>query len=578
VDNNANFSSPLVNRVLTATRYTLTTSLPDRTYYWRVQARDEFSNWGHWSDRWSFTVDAISLAAPTLNNPEDETTLNNNRPVFSWRAVAGATSYTLQVDNQSNFASPAINRTVTTTRYATTTSLAQGTYFWRVRAQDDTGHQSPWSSVWHFTIAGAEVQPLSPAATSTPTLVPTAVPTTLPTAAPTNTVIRPAQLIETTDPVVVQTGAWTTHTTDAASGGSYLYSSGSFEDVLSLNFVGTQVEVIYVKHPALGTFAMEIDGAVMQLVDSVAAESQFGAAALVSGLADGAHTLRIYPVAGVVALDAFGIDALPSVIIPTPTPTDLPPVQPTIVPTNEPTQIPTATNTPLSITLPFVDTFDSGLNWQATGTWTFDTQTAYRGAGWFASSAARSQISTLTFGASLDLRMALNPELSFWQKEALSASDLVAVEVSLDGGLSWLPVDQQIGQASAWIQHTLDLTPYSGYVLALRFRLDTMQLLPEGMTSIGLWIDELVIQEAQPSPTDVPTATPVPPTSVPTNTPVPPTELPTEIPTDIPTNTPMPTEMPTSTPVPSETPLPSATPTEVPLETPVLVPTEESVS
>jgi hypothetical protein len=273
--------------------------------------------------------------------------------------------------------------------------------------------------------------------------------------------------------------------------------------------------------------------------------------------------------------------------------TELPPDQPTLVPTDippdQPTLTPTATSTPLPVILPFVETFDSGLNWQPTDAWMFDTQTAYRGAGWFVDSLARDQSSTLTFGAQLDLQTALRPELSFWQKMSLASADLFALDVSLDGGLTWQALDQQAGQVTDWTSRTLNLTAYRGQVIALRFRLDTLNVLPEGAVTMGVWIDELLIQEAVPTPTStenptgVPTAIPPTVTDIPTETPIPTdvpsnTPVPTDTPTDIPTATPFPTDTPTETPTPtpSETPteIPTLTPTEAPMEMPSPTPEE----
>jgi len=90
---------------------------------------------------------------------------------------------------------------------------------------------------------------------------------------------------------VTHTGTWTTHETTTASGGAYVYSSGSAEDVLSLAFAGTQLEIIYVKHPALGVFVVEVDGVPLQLVDSVAQDSEFGTKVTFT-LAEGPHSLR----------------------------------------------------------------------------------------------------------------------------------------------------------------------------------------------------------------------------------------------------------------------------------------------
>jgi hypothetical protein len=91
--------------------------------------------------------------------------------------------------------------------------------------------------------------------------------------------------------------------------------------------------------PALGSFAIEIDGVIVQVVDSRGPE---GFADLSLGLGAGPHTAWVYPVAGTIAIDAFGVEAvLPPPVELTPEPTEEPTVEPTPVPTEEPTVEPT---------------------------------------------------------------------------------------------------------------------------------------------------------------------------------------------------------------------------------------------
>ncbi len=367
-------------------------------------------------------------------------------------------------------------------------------------------------------------------------------------------------VIESDDARVQQVGTWTAHDTALASGGRYLYSSGSAEDSLSLTFEGTRLDVVYVKHPSLGTLIVEVDGTPLQAVDSIAADSEFGARVSFT-LPAGSHTVRLYPQSGTIALDAFAVEEVTAApVVPTATLVVTEPApSPTVLPTE--TLLPTAI--PLPLALPVVETFDSGIGWTAGGVWRSDNQTAYRGGGWFADSTVRGQSNTLTAEYLLDLQSAQNHELTFWQRSILTTGDLVAVDLSVDGGLTWISVDQQAGATFDWSPRTVNLAAYRGVVVTLRFRLDTLGTLAEGETTVGWWIDDLTVQEVPVVP---PTPTPLP------------TEAPTETP--LPTATPIPTELPTETPVPTvvptDTPIPTAMPTE--LATPTAEPPEESVA
>jgi hypothetical protein len=109
--------------------------------------------------------------------------------------------------------------------------------------------------------------------------------------------------IESDDARVGQAGSWTAQ---SVSGGSYLYSTGSEDDVLTLEFVGTSVEVIYVSGPSLGTLAIEVDGTVLRTVITTASEVAYAQSSKVSYLTNESHTLKVYAQAGgIVGVDAF---------------------------------------------------------------------------------------------------------------------------------------------------------------------------------------------------------------------------------------------------------------------------------
>ena len=128
--------------------------------------------------------------------------------------------------------------------------------------------------------------------------------------------------------------------------------------------------------------------------------------------------------------------------------------------------------------LPFADDFVLGTGWTASGTWQYDPAAGLNSAGWFANSAARGQDSTLQLNGLIDLTTVLSPTLTFQQRALLTTGDRVVVEVSVDGGQTWLPVSEETGAVSEWSQRSVDLSAVSGQIIALRFRLDTTGELP----------------------------------------------------------------------------------------------------
>jgi hypothetical protein len=103
-----------------------------------------------------------------------------------------------------------------------------------------------------------------------------------------------------------------------------------------LGFAGSRVDVIYVMHPALGSFAVLLDGVPVQTVTSTSPDTVFGTYVSLN-VAAGQHTLRIVPVSGVIAIDAFAVQVVaePPVL----------PIEPAVEPTSEPTIEP-STDTP----------------------------------------------------------------------------------------------------------------------------------------------------------------------------------------------------------------------------------------
>lgn len=124
-----------------------------------------------------------------------------------------------------------------------------------------------------------------------------------PTSTPETVYVR--RLVESDDPSVARAGQWSSQDANSAAGGSYLYSSGGEENTLTLEFVGTSVEIVYVQNPALGSFTIVIDGVAVRSVYTSGETTSFDLRSVVDYLEPGPHTLQIVPIDGVVAIDAF---------------------------------------------------------------------------------------------------------------------------------------------------------------------------------------------------------------------------------------------------------------------------------
>lgn len=160
-----------------------------------------------------------------------------------------------------------------------------------------------------------------------------------------------------------------------------------------------------------------------------------------------------------------------------------------------PTRDPDSDPGPLVANLPFSDTFEIAGAWMQSGAWRYDAVTSYDTAGWMVDGSQRNTVSMLEYSALLDLSGVLGAQLFYRQRGTLPASDLVAVDLSLDGGGTWFLVDQQINIATDWEAHTIDLSAYRGQIVRLRFRVNTGPVLAtEEPVTWSYHIDNVSIQ------------------------------------------------------------------------------------
>jgi hypothetical protein len=150
--NNSSFTNPTTYST-SDTTYSIST-LDEGTYYWRVRAKDNVGNFSGWSSSRSFTLDRTAPTVPNLISPSDGAAFDTSGVTLIWNRsqdnVSGMDQYEIQLANNSSFTNPTTYSTSDTT-YSIST-LDEGTYYWRVRAKDNVGNFSGWSSSRSFTL------------------------------------------------------------------------------------------------------------------------------------------------------------------------------------------------------------------------------------------------------------------------------------------------------------------------------------------------------------------------------------------------------------------------------------------
>jgi hypothetical protein len=133
------------------------TGLADGLHYWRARAQDAAGNLSAWSVSQSFTLDTAAPSVPSLASPaagqllNDQPTLTasytdpTSGGILFQVCAASACSSALQTDTVSGLQQNGSATWVPS-------GLKDGTYFWRVRAEDLAGNLSAWTSVQSFTI------------------------------------------------------------------------------------------------------------------------------------------------------------------------------------------------------------------------------------------------------------------------------------------------------------------------------------------------------------------------------------------------------------------------------------------
>jgi len=159
IDNSSGFTTPLtLSQTVSASTATIT-GLPTGTLWWRVRSVNSAGVNGPFSGARQFTVQAApppgggALPAPSLVAPAVDARFRPGQAIlFDWSDVAGAATYTIQIDDSQTFAAPfVLDQTVSASSLGTST-LPTRRMWWRVRANGPSGSPGAWSGARRFEV------------------------------------------------------------------------------------------------------------------------------------------------------------------------------------------------------------------------------------------------------------------------------------------------------------------------------------------------------------------------------------------------------------------------------------------
>ena len=152
IASDSNFATAVYKAETLKARHTPTIRLGSNSYYWRVTPFAYTTNlanrvYGAPSDTWTFIINWMS--PPPQLGPGDKV-VTPFVPRFQWQAVEGAKYYQLQVGTDSDF-NPTTTYNTSNTDFTPPDNLSNDKdYYWRVKAEDQNGNETSWSSVRSF--------------------------------------------------------------------------------------------------------------------------------------------------------------------------------------------------------------------------------------------------------------------------------------------------------------------------------------------------------------------------------------------------------------------------------------------
>ena len=113
-------------------------------------------NWDRWEKHRFSVVDTTPPSRPSLQTPSNGSSTSDQTPYFNWTSSSdsgsGVSHYEVEIyDKDWNWGD--ISTTRTSSNYTPSSNIPHDRIYWKIRAVDNAGNKSSWTSEWWFDLA-----------------------------------------------------------------------------------------------------------------------------------------------------------------------------------------------------------------------------------------------------------------------------------------------------------------------------------------------------------------------------------------------------------------------------------------
>lgn len=150
LDDSSGFTSPEWHQNTVNSRSIPNKLIKKGLQHWRVRARNATGTTTPWREA-EFTISTAAAPVPLTPIDGQELPQPAEPPLLSWSPVAGATSYTVEVDTELEYVSP-LSFTTRGSTLVVPVNQTAGTYVWHVKASKADGVETGYSASRSYTV------------------------------------------------------------------------------------------------------------------------------------------------------------------------------------------------------------------------------------------------------------------------------------------------------------------------------------------------------------------------------------------------------------------------------------------